>query len=241
MKELNIPLIKGVLRGIDYRSVVSLKISINEWSRVLGLLRVPSDSSVVELGSGISPKIQRALSAIGFKGQLTIVDLDQKALGAQMIMASVLRSGFRVRTCQSDLFDYTLQSTDMLVGNHLIDDVIASEFSQLHNIDYRRIYGDPLRQESFWREVEGDCAFARKTVKKLAKKIGEVRVGAGVVVNHYTSLFDNTYKIESRDRVCYRALDSLREEFEGLGFDNISSDWGFLNSQKRWEGFRKTR
>lgn len=237
MKEFNIALIQGVLRGIDAKNRISFQTTTNEWSEIFARLPIERDTRVLEFGSGISPKIQWALAKQRFAGELTVVDIESQALWAQRLMAALFRPRFTLKLCNNNLFAYSLQGVGILVGNHLIDDVIASEFSQLHCLNYGRIFSDPQKQIIFWQMVESDVLFINEFVDKLAIKLGEIGIGSLVILNHYTSLFDRNYRIESRDRVCHQALDLL---VEGLGkqglvnFPEVS-----INSEKRWVVFQK--
>lgn len=219
---------------VGYQRVESFTSSVVDWSNIFQLLQLNSRTTVVELGSGISPKIQFALSSIGFRGHLTIIDVNQRALAAQRIAAFAFNHPFEMDTSKVNLFDYFYHSGNIIVGNHALDDIIAWEFARRFKVEYRTIYSNPELQRKFWNDVETEGKNAKETLNKLASKMNEMNQGGVVVMNNYSSLFDVQHNIESRTRYCNHALDELYNELMSYNFQDIRLCLDIPNSRRKW-------
>lgn len=221
-----------------FRTIESLLVSVIEWSHIFRSFSLSESSRVVEFGCGFSPKIQLALKRINFAGRLVLVDIDSQALIAQNKFTPFLRPKFKVEIQHISLFKYPFQPEEIIVGNHIIDDIIASEFARKFDIDYTKIYKNHILQRHFWEDLQKENITMQVTTDKLSKKIGTVELGT-IVLNNYLSLFDMYHRLENRNQVCNAVLCDLTNKASKLGFQDIRSNLQLFASKKTWLAVRR--
>lgn len=101
------------------------------WASVLADLKV---STIVEILSGWAPKVALALARCSFTGRLFAVDRDPEALNALRTQVEPLLLSFDIQTVTADIFDDHLPSGDLLIANHIFDDLLVAQRSAPTNI-----------------------------------------------------------------------------------------------------------
>lgn len=233
MKDRDREVLRELAKMVGYSQPERFERKIDQWEEVIAAIAGRDMRKVVELGSGVSPKIVFALSGVGFCGELTVVDWDEKALAAQRIVAGSLGVGFGMKTYCQDLFNFSLTGYELVAANHLIDDLIADRFSKKRGIDYGKVFADPWAQKDFWEEVACDVAVGDSVVSDLSEKLFGVDSGTVVVVNHYQANIDERFDIRTRDEVCEDLFGRLRVMMTKKGF----RDMGI--GDKGWAVLRK--
>lgn len=232
MKEWDSKVLNQLFDMVNFQNRDQFRCTIAEWSSVIGSLILPVQARIAELGPGVSPKLQFALSEIDFMGTLALVDLDPHTLLAQRFVFSRLRPSFQLVTYQQDLFDFPLTGYELVVGNHLIDDLVANHYSKKRGINYQVLFSDPMEQINFWEMVKGDYVLAEEVIDNLASKLSEVQPQAKVVLNSYQANFDRMYNITRRQSVCDSLLNRLTVKLAQCGFIQIEPD--LEDTDKRW-------
>lgn len=238
MKEWDDKVLNQLFDMVGFQNRDQFRHTIAEWSSVIGGLILPAQARVAELGPGVSPKLQFALSDTDFVGTLALVDLDPHVLSAQQFVFSRLRPRFQLITHNQNLFDFSLAGYELVTGNHLIDDLVANHYSKKRGINYEALFSDPIEQVSFWKMVGGDCVLAEEVIDNFANKLSEVQPKARVVLNSYQANFDRHHNITNRQSVCDGLLDRLTVKLAQCGFIQIEPDLGDTN--KRWLIMEKT-
>lgn len=97
------------------------------WQAVLAPLALPNTASVIEIAPGSSAKIGHALAAVGFSGQLHIVEAAPAALHSVAAHykrllpdAALYLYPATLADCRQDL----PVKPDAILGNHIIDDML---------------------------------------------------------------------------------------------------------------------
>lgn len=232
MKEWDGKVLNQLFDMVGFQNRDQFRHIIAEWSSAIGSLALPAQARVAELGPGVSPKLQFALSEVDFMGTLALVDLDPHALSAQQFVFSRLRPRFLLTTHHQDLFDFPLTGYELVAGNHLVDDLVANHYSKKRGINYQVLFSDPAEQVNFWEMVEGDCVLAEEAIDNLASKLSEVQPKARVILNSYQANFDRKHYITSRQSVCDSLLDRLTTKLVRLGF--IQIELHLEDTDKRW-------
>ena len=238
MKERNVTLLSDLFERVGYRHSERFYKRLEAWVCFIKQLPNKPDGQIIELGSGISPKLLFALDETGFSGTLTVVDLNDRALSIQNYVASLLQPRFRLETKQEDLFTTDFSSCSVVAGNHLLDDLVAFDFAKKFGIDYAAIFSDPTRQEEFWNTVANERTTGMEAVRKFCEKLAEVPQGCCVVFNHYPSNFDDKYGLRTRTIVANNLLGSLclmlkERDFVDLGIDPKTEEMRWLVMRKQ--------
>lgn len=204
---------------VGYTHLEWFKELATEWQSLFEQISISSASKIVEFGPGYSPKIQFALLQTPFKGQLVQVDLDIHTLNCQRLVNDLLGAKFQLSTWQGDLFDYSLEGVDILVGNHLIDDLVGQAFVQEQEVDYRDLLSDVEAQRALWERIGQNSQRSTKILEFLADKITELGRNSVVVFNTYPSNFDLQGQLHQRVHCGIDFLrKGLRSALEEKGF-----------------------
>lgn len=122
------------------------------WQAVLAPLALPAAASIIEVAPGSSPKIGHALAAIGFCGNLHIVEASTPALD---IVAAHYRRLLPHATLHmhaaalSDCLHDLPRHADALLGNHIIDDMLLNASTTASNtFDWATQYSDVIAPET---------------------------------------------------------------------------------------------
>lgn len=132
----------------------------DKWSKLFCILKLSPDSIVVEIGAGKQPKIGFGLARVGFRGLLFLVDpsdsretayIYSKLLPHAVIcpVASLFQHSSRE--------DLTQDRVTCVLGNHLIDDLLLTYFSQNESLpaDYYHLQNETAakRTAQHWESV----------------------------------------------------------------------------------------
>lgn len=237
MKERNQRLINRLSQMVGYKNPDIFKGVVTEWTRVINYLSLESTGFVTEFGPGVSPKLQFALDEIDFKGNLVLIDLDSKALWGQNYVFDLLHPKFSLQLKTEDLFVADLAGNSLIIGNHLLDDLVADDFAKHEGIDYQEVFTDPNLQEIFWERVCQNPDLAFKTVLRLAEKLEDVDKGCFIVFNNYLANFDLKYKVQNRTTFINALLKDLGLLLNRKRFTNVP--FNFDNSGKEWLVMKK--
>lgn len=219
MKEKDSKLLDELIELVGYKHGDLFRQRIAQLSGIFGNV-VQGKEKIAEFGSGVSPKSLFALNAIGFKGSLTMIDIDSKALWAQNFVYNKLKPEFALNTSCEDLYKTSLQNYGLIFCNHLIDDLVAEDFAQRNNINYQsEVFNNPEKQQPFWSQIS--VADGLKVTTQFGLKLTEANRGSRIVVNHYEANFDRVHAIKTRDWIISQLFIHLEELLYDHGFRQL--------------------
>lgn len=232
MKKEDEVLLNELCGLVGYKHPEYFQQTVDEFTFVFNALPNFGQNRVVELGPGLSPKLLFALNSCDFKDILALVDLDQTALAVQRYTALRLKPSFKVETHNQNLFNFDLSGYSLIVGNHLIDDLVAADFADRYGINYSEVFNDPKGQERFWQVVAQDRAATGYTISRLGEKLSEVDKKAIWITTNYAANFDLVHGIGVRQALCDGLLTDLRLLLQDSGF--IDLDIKDIPGSKKW-------
>lgn len=220
MKEKDSKLLDELMELVGYKHSDLFRQKSAQLSRVFESITQERDS-IAELGPGVSPKSLFALSSIDFKGYLSVIDINSKALWAQTFVYEKLKPEFILNTIHEDLYVSDLQNYDLVLCNHLIDDLVAEDFAQKNNINYQSgVFNNPEKQQLFWSQIS--LADGLNTARKFGLKLAEIDTGCKIVLNHYEANFDRIHQITNRDLVISQVFRHLEWLLYNHGFKQLT-------------------
>lgn len=224
MKEEDTALLFNLCRMAGHKNPESIANTILSWERALQLVSFPLDGTIAEFGPGVSPKIQLALKSTPFTGKLVLVDTDPQALAVQNIVYGLARPNFQIETLQTNLFDIPFDRFDLITANHFIDDLVAVEYARILEIDYMRVFNNPVFQQEFWTRVSADLQPGQDIMRKFAQKFEESRPNNSLIVNTYKPNFDKQHQINSRATICSEFLHTFYQSLLAIGYLDIAKN-----------------
>jgi hypothetical protein len=192
------------------------------WKHLLDDLKLPPlRGSVLELLPGRTMTIAIALESLGFRGTFDRLDLSE-------CIPDVSSYSFTGQVIRADLFDCTeaLARYDVIIGNHIIDDLLMHLHAGCAARNRRSTDGRAL-SHSLWDEISGSPDFDANIElvgALLDRLISRMRPGCTMIQRHYPSTFE--LKTSAVDRIdllqgvfkqfCARLLENREAVFTAL-------------------------
>lgn len=221
MKENDRQLLENLCQQAGHlRPDVVIK-TIEKWELLLSQLNLTEQDEIIELGPGVSPKISFALSGINFRGQLTVLDFDPKAISVQKIIAGRINSRYRMEFFTQDIYLADLSRYSIILGNHLIDDLIADQYSIDHSLPYEEIFNNPEKQKSLWQNIIRDRVSGEQTMARLAQKLHGINRGTKLIFSNYVANFDKIHQMQERFVFCNTMMEQLNATLINSGFISL--------------------
>jgi len=145
------------------------------WAKVLCEININKFSEVADLCPGFSPKIELALFYAGFEGQVVMIDKDFSALSKLERFMRLFQPKFSLIKKRVDLFNEFKESYDVVLANHVIDDLVIAYFAEKNGIKLRDVYAKEGKIVILWNKIlknkEQNLAEILSVVASVFRKI----------------------------------------------------------------------
>lgn len=175
-----------------------------EWHKLLGqkwqsafrYVGLNSKSNILEIGPGIHPKIANALVSLNFKGNIYLNDLNVKSLELAAEEYQKLLPNAKIHIIPGRLVDQKgiLENlnVDFLVGNHILDDMIAGQvllkkgfgFPKISEKELSTFLSDVISSSSS-QQLKEALALTRKELRGIVDLVSP----KNIIFNHYRSIW----------------------------------------------------
>ncbi|MCK9894010.1 hypothetical protein [Frankia sp. AgB32] len=196
-----------------------------QWARWFRWLRLSPEGTVIEIGPGFSAKIGLGLAAIGFRGNLLLVEPNASARRWAQAEYCRLLPNARVLTSPVSLpaaRGLPAEPVDLLAANHVLDDVILN--ACLPVVDAERVFG-AMRAGSVcsdgvvrtWRHLASSPGQVDEAVERMVADFAlylERCRPARFVVNEYPSWRHSSRGLHLVHDVGLRAIRELALRLE---------------------------
>jgi hypothetical protein len=165
--------------------------------------RIQNGDRIVEVASGGTDKIGRALSSLSFRGTIYVVEPESKALFDTMASYRRILPQCNVVPVCSQLSAFQADY-DVLLSNHPLDDMVAGNFlkPEEFNTFFNDHYDKPI-----------DATKLIWTVHEMTDKMSKARLS---IISQYPSYFFTANGFTKPDDVAHEALTTIRNEMNGL-------------------------
>ena len=143
----------------------------HDWERILKSLPLDNFSKIVDLCPGYTPKIELGLYFLHHKGKIHILDKDTMSVNSLERFISLFDPEFRIVKKCEDLFKSVKGSYDLVLGNHIIDDLAVYYFSQKAGISLDKFYANEEVAQQVWK---GILAKRLDSVNEITEKIVDI-------------------------------------------------------------------
>ena len=149
------------------------------WNQILDAAKIKSGGSILDIGAGYFPKIELALHYRGFRGNVTLLDSDSKALKQAQRFLSFFDVPFKLQLRAASLFKLKPAAYDLIVANHFLDDLILAEFCKSKSITMAELYLSEQRFADSWNAIiEGELNL-ESLAESLAQKLYSLTTPSG--------------------------------------------------------------
>jgi len=178
--------------------------------------RIQNGDRIVEVASGGTDKVGRALSSLSFRGTIYVVEPEPKALFDTMASYRRILPQCNVVPVCSQLSAFQA-NYDVLLSNHPLDDMVAGNFLKPDEFNrfFNDHYGKPIdATKMIWNQSMTKIQESvRMTVQEMTVKMSKARLS---IISQYPSYFFTNNGFTKPDDVAHEALTTIRNEMNGL-------------------------
>ncbi|RYE90768.1 MAG: hypothetical protein EOO75_09705, partial [Myxococcales bacterium] len=150
------------------------------WARLLAPLGLAQAHRAVDLGPGWAPKVELGLYHGGFRGHAVLVNQDAAALATLLRFLTLLKLEFTLETAPADLFTWAGPAGDLVLGNHLLDDLVLDQHCRREGVDPASLYARESSFREAWASILGRPAHeSRELAARLADAVARLTLPGG--------------------------------------------------------------
>lgn len=158
------------------------------WRSLAEAVRISPTARIAEIGCGHVPKVAIGLHYLGIAGKVDLVDNDAIALDRASRFLELIGVRYPVGLVRATLFDEMVKGYDVILANHLLDDLILNHFCALRGVDVAKLYEEENRYIDVWEKIVATPHLLGDFVPVLAETlIAKVQPGGVVLLLDYPS------------------------------------------------------
>jgi hypothetical protein len=193
------------------------------WTAILTALNIQSMHTIYDLCSGWSVKVELALLKTNFNGTVYCVDESSKALSVHKRYMHLFKPSYKIHY---DIFDILSDNTkrisvshpDLIIGNHIIDDLLLYNYCMGHNTDQFSVFSKPDSLQTIWKEILEDSHNVNRTIERLVRfLVAHCDEDTMLALTHYTGYQDRLWKYPSNNLLYQSLLHILQKQLLSEG------------------------
>ena len=190
------------------------------WEDVLKNVNLTNINNILDLCPGNGPKAAIALHYLNYSGTLHHLDKDEAASNVLLTFIKMFRSHFTLKYLNQDFFEYSGLKVDLLIANHVIDDLLLDRYCKTTGVLLDHIYES---NESFLdsvKKIMNEPDFARtEYTEYIAQTLSKYLIPGGTAIFcHYSGLVEESLKIQYWADYCKMMLEEVLEKLGNYGF-----------------------
>jgi hypothetical protein len=193
------------------------------WREVLEKVIPPTVQHAAELGCGYVPKASLGLHYLNYMGRVDLVDSDEAAASHARNFLELFGARFHCDTRRTTLIEAPQEAYDLVVANHLLDDLALSFYCATQGSEFTALYLDEVSYASTWRTMVADRewlpGFVDSTVSTLLRLL---KPNGTVVLIDYPSFSHRALGLTTLIQFVRDAQFLLREKFMEKGARVVS-------------------
>jgi hypothetical protein len=195
------------------------------WARVLEKIDVHRFSEVADLCPGWAPKLELALFYLQYKGKLVLLDKDASSLEQNQSFIRLFNPQYEVRSLVTDIFDLKESPGELVLANHLIDDLLLNLCAAEAGFDPLAIYEREESMKNAWDLILGRRRyFFSKIVDELAQLfLRLVPKGGCLILTQYQAYVEKLLDLQQAAAFCKEVALGVVERLKNAGFSDDPS------------------
>lgn len=188
------------------------------WERILKQFPLDQLTTIADLCPGFAPKVELGLFYLQYTGEVVILDNDKQAMQQLQKFLELFNPQFNLKTKNVDLFTKFEGDYELVIGNHIIDDLILYHFSQKAGISLSQAYESEQTMISLWNSILADPDASASEVIPLISSICQrvVKPGGHICLSQYPSYMErmlgNLGASDFNRRVFLAVVDELLQQ-----------------------------
>jgi len=198
------------------------------WTRLLAPLGLAAATRVIDLGPGWAPKVELALYYGKFTGQAVLINQDAEAMATLRRFLSIFDLPFSLESVCEDLFSWQGEAGDLVLGNHLLDDLVIDEYCREAGVDPGGLYARESAFRGAWEAIlRRPSGQSEALAERLAAVVARLtRPGGHAVFVQYPSYAERTLGLTDAVAYSQRLLRGLGVALTRRGFVDRSGEAG---------------
>ncbi len=193
------------------------------WKKIFDLIAIKDKKTILDLLPGWAPKIAYGLIMSKYKGEYFALDKNKKFLSDLKTSAEFLLPKFKItKLHQNFLRSDSGLKADVVIANHIIDDLIMNIFFQ----DSEDIYKNETIYNKNWQWVlnnKNECE--TRLISELISKIDSfVADGGFLILNQYEGCIEKMFQQKKGAQFCIKLMHNLKEQ--------LISDYNYIQEPR---------
>lgn len=170
----------------------------HDWERVLKVLPLNNFSKIVDICPGYTPKIELGLFFQKYDGRVYVLDIDSKSINSLARFIKLFSPEFKVVKKKENLFGKIGVSYDLVLGNHVIDDLVVYYFTNKSGIKLKDFYANEEVAIKVWKNIlESRSTNVKEVSVKIADIFGKItNKGGTVCLTQYESYAEKLFGLK---------------------------------------------
>lgn len=192
----------------------------HDWKNILKALPLKKNSKIVDLCPGYTPKIELGLYYLNFCGKIHILDKDVNSIKNLDRFISLFNPKFKIIKKQENLFGPKKTSYDLVLGNHIVDDLVVYYFTNKSGIKLQDYYAQEEIAIEVWKNI-----LAQKTTnlvevsEKIANIFENITKPKGIIcLSQYKSYTEKLFDLSEAYKFNKETFKCLKSILEKRGF-----------------------
>lgn len=199
---------------------------VETWIEIFRQLDFKNIHTIIDLCMGWSPKIELALLQTKFEGTLYVVDKSKENLLLFSHLIEPFEKKYKIAHKTLDICNAnaSVLQGDLLIGNHVIDDIFLDRYITKNGLTHLNLYESPGTQKKTWDSIIVDELFIQETHNAFLHFIlSSVREKGCVILAQYPGYEEKLYDLSQGYRFTKYLLQRLRKELVEIGFNDLTS------------------
>ncbi len=187
------------------------------WREIFLSFNLQKIRSIIDLCPGWSPKIELALLQTKFDGTIIAIDKSQEALDCFHTLIDPFPKKFQVRVVKANILDNSPnfdRKTDMVVANHIFDDLLIDYFLGKQGKTNINVFQDRKYFEEIWEDILKEKNIEEIIFDKLKDLFLQlVNKNGYFIVAQYFGYQEKLYNLEKAYYLCRKIMKRVVSEF----------------------------
>lgn len=206
---------EGLFREIEFLLQLG-----HDWEKLLEVLNIEKHEKIVDICPGFTPKIELGLYFRQFKGKIYILDIDSKSINSLTRFIKLFNPQFKVLKKKENLFGKKISVFDLVLGNHIIDDLVVYYFTNKAGISLKDFYAKEEVAISVWKNIlKSKSANVNDVSEKIADILERITRDRGTVcLSQYKSYAEKLFGLSEAYTFNKEVFGKVKSILVGRGF-----------------------
>lgn len=195
----------------------------NAWKEIITKLNVPPTGTIIDLLPGSLPKIELALNQLRFQGTIHAIDLDPQALKALDTHLSLISPlSFIYVPHHTNLYQISNIKADLIIANHIIDDLLLYEFSESVSQPLSKIYDSEKAFLEAISHITKNPPHPDDLSQKISTQLFKLSSSNCIIaLNNYKGIIETGYQLDEWYQLCTSTLTRISNTLLEHGFIQV--------------------